>query len=335
MALGFAMTQKARPIAVRAVTPGRVRLRNGAIFLAVLAIGSTAYAETIVRAGASYTVVDPGGGSDSVAFTDASPVDGDVSVSALKAYSGSGGSSSATAGLGILKAAAVSGAVRGNIFDGNANIGRAYANATWSDVVSINGSGLSGTGTANIRLLVTGGSVSNDGTAGTSDCCIMGDATASLLLLNRTSAGDSTLFQFDTEAHLRSQPGASYAVTRVNGTTFLGNLNGFWDIDIPFTFSEGLSLFATVNVDASGLAGSNSSANSYANFGNSIYWGGINSISLANGSTTTDFSAVGSNGHDWKVSAVPEPASFALLLTGLSLLGARHLCLSDSLRRQG
>ncbi len=184
----------------------------------------------------------------------------------------------------------------------------------------IPGAGLSGQGTANVRFSVDG-TVTNSGHAGVPGCCLLGDATGTFAF----RAGNDVVFMFDTEALLSSQPGASFAVTRVNGTNYGGNLNGFWDIAFPFTFGQALPLFAVIIATTHDLAGSNSTVNSYADFGNSIYWGGITSLSLADGSITTEFSAVGATGHDWRVSAVPtpaavpEPASSALLLAGLSL----------------
>ena len=74
--------------------------------------------------------------------------------------------------------------------------------------------------------------------------------------------------------------------------------------------------------------GSGVPANSFADFGHSLYRAGIDSITLANGETTTLFSALGASGHDWKassvpaVSAVPEPESAALMLVGLAAVGA-------------
>ena len=111
-----------------------------------------------------------------------------------------------------------------------------------------------------------------------------------------TSAADYTFradggvsFSFATQQQVSNSgiTDARNTYTNVNNTKFSGNLTGFWRVAIPLTFGQAFSINADLVTTASALAGSNSTANSAANFGNSIYWGGISSITLADGSTTT------------------------------------------------
>ena len=70
------------------------------------------------------------------------------------------------------------------------------------------------------------------------------------------------------------------------------------------------------------------SADSMADMGHSIAWGGITELRDANGQLVADYSAVSAtSGFDYRsayVSAVPEPGTGALLLTGLAWLARRR-----------
>ena len=95
-----------------------------------------------------------------------------------------------------------------------------------------------------------------------------------------------------------------------------------WNISVPITFDQAFVMDADLVTTASTLAGANSTVSSFANFGNSIYWAGITSITLADGSAATEFSALGSTGFDWKASAVPvpEPSNAWLFFFGSGML---------------
>jgi hypothetical protein len=95
-------------------------------------------------------------------------------------------------------------------------------------------------------------------------------------------------------------------------------------LDIPFTFGTPLSLYAFSKVYADAKAGKEATGNGYADLGNSIYWGGIASITNSNGAPVTDFTAFGATGHDWVESSVPvpEPETYALLLGGDRYVGS-------------
>lgn len=286
--------------------------------LAAMGISAPSAASVSVQVSASFFSEDDSTG-DTGQLTQ-SAFDGTVSQSANLSSLGSGGNSTATADLGVLKASATAGAIRGDIFNGNASKGSAYAGASWSDAVTVSGAGLTGTGWANARIYISSvsGDIGNSGTAG-SGGSFSGLASGSCRLF----ANSTELFSFSTQAQLTESgtvDGSTF--TWVNGADYAGNLGGFWNVSIPLMFNQAFSLSSTLSTSAHATAGSNSAVSSFAEFGNSIYWGGITSITLADGSTTTAFAALGATGHDWAASAAPVPEAevYSLLLAGLSLI---------------
>jgi hypothetical protein len=169
------------------------------------------------------------------------------------------------------------------------------------------------------------GGLFNSGTAGVGGSWL-GNAEAAFVF--RTPGATLT---FVTRARLTSSGVGDFTYTLVDNIIYTGGLGGMWDVSVPITFDLAFTMDATLVTTASALAGSNSTASSWADFGNSIYWAGITSITLADGSVVTEFSALGSTGHDWKASAVPatvpvpepipEPATILLLAAGLAGLG--------------
>lgn len=303
------------------------RLAGPLIFLAAVGLASAASASEVVvkNMGASY--LDANGTPGSVSPpSQTSLTGGVVSQTATIESLGSGGMGKASASLGVLKSSSAASAVGVNSSNGGSDgvgrLGRARADAEWRDVVTVLGTGLSGTtGWANVRFFIDApaGNVTNDGIAGLGGN-FSGTATADFSL-----RVNSVLFTFNTSARLtNSGTVSSETFTRVNGVNYAGSLSGYWDLIAPITFGQGFAIDAFITTSASTLAGANSTVNSFSNFGNSIYWGGITSITSASGATTTDFSALGDTGHDWEVSAVPvpEPETYALMLAGLAAVGA-------------
>lgn len=238
-------------------------------------------------------------------------------TAAIEAF-GSGGRGVASAGLGALQSSSTASA-NGNFANPNdAAQGQARADAVWYDLVTINGAGLSGTGTAHARIFVQppAGGMTNSGVAG------VGAGFRATAYAGFGVRVGGNLLSFDTQAQL-TQLGIDtlYTYTRVNNVDFAGALGGFWDISFPITFGQAFGTEGYLVTTAMTLAGGNATTNSFAN-GYSIYWAGITSITLASGATTTAFSALGDTAYDWKVSAapVPESTSALLLLLGLGAM---------------
>ena len=234
-------------------------------------------------------------------------------TAAIEAF-GSGGRSVASAGLGALQSSSTASA-NGNFSNPNEFAqGQARADAVWYDLVTLNGAGLSGTGTANARIFVQppAGGMTNSGVA-----AVGGDFRASAYAGFGVRVGGN-LLKFDTQVET-TQGGIDplYTYTRVNDLNFAGALGGFWDISFPVTFGQAFGTEGFMITLAMTRAGGNATTQSFAN-GYSIYWGGITSITLANGATTTAFSALGDTGHNWALSAVPEPATWLYMALGLA-----------------
>ena len=89
-----------------------------------------------------------------------------------------------------------------------------------------------------------------------------------------------------------------------------------FQFDYEFTFGAPFTLDVILDVQAS-LSGA---GNAVADASHSAYWSGISSVTV-DGNRITDFVVTSQSGTDWAKSyipAVPEPASIALLLAGVS-----------------
>ena len=64
------------------------------------------------------------------------------------------------------------------------------------------------------------------------------------------------------------------------------------------------------------------SASAAADFAHTIYWGGISSFTVG-GDEFTDYAVTSSSGFDYRVTAVPEPQTAALMCFGLAMLCVR------------
>jgi len=73
-----------------------------------------------------------------------------------------------------------------------------------------------------------------------------------------------------------------------------------------------------------------SEARAEVSYGHSVYWGGIQSLTGANGAPIATFTALSADGFNYAVAVVPEPSSLVLMLVGLTAVGA---CVQRQRRR--
>ena len=95
------------------------------------------------------------------------------------------------------------------------------------------------------------------------------------------------------------------------------------DFLIPFTSGQAFTIGSRLSCSARGNL-----ATAVCDAGNSAYWGGIRSVTDSNGGQLMDWSVSSGSGTNWQQSfipatgAVPEPASWAMLIAGFGLVGA-------------
>jgi hypothetical protein len=97
-----------------------------------------------------------------------------------------------------------------------------------------------------------------------------------------------------------------------------------WTLHIPFNFDNvsSFSLEMWTGANSSVFTNTGGWIDHYAesDFGNTLRWGGISEVLDANGQPVTGWS-IQSPGVDLRVAAIPEPETYALMLTGLGLVG--------------
>ncbi len=95
------------------------------------------------------------------------------------------------------------------------------------------------------------------------------------------------------------------------------------DFLIPFTSGQAFTISSSLTCGARGNL-----TTAVCDAGNSAYWGGIRSVTNSNGAQLMDWSVSSGSGTNWQQSfipatgAVPEPASWAMLIAGFGLVGA-------------
>jgi len=102
---------------------------------------------------------------------------------------------------------------------------------------------------------------------------------------------------------------------------FTNNVGGL-TLSTPIIFGKevilGLNLMVSAGVKAVAASGG-AQMNAAALFGDTLKWGGIDSLTLAEGTPVTDFSVASDSGFDYKSPAldvVPEPDTLMLLVLG-------------------
>lgn len=227
-----------------------------------------------------------------------------VPVSRFAALTGStGGQASADAGVGVLKvrASASADAAPPMVTGPNAT---AIASARMDDTLVIHSPFLSGTGIAQILAQIDrpvppglpGGVVTRSG---------LGDASVSSVVNVGKAGQPGWLVTFGYSAQSAWSSAAPWEEFSVNGVPTAPG-SGLVALEVPFTVGDTLKIQMMASARASAQGNLSGPASADANLANSLYWGGITSITVG-GVTTTNFTALGSSGTDWKRSYVPPP----------------------------
>jgi PEP-CTERM motif len=217
------------------------------------------------------------------------------------------------------------------------------ASGFWRDDVVIRGG--SGGGIASVRLFIEGNhSTLFPSAQGSSS------ATASVSLRTNNGLGQSWDFNSQQVRYRDSngltslgggtsinRPGPDYQ-DRIFPTVI--KWSGWQEFNIDFTFGTPFELRVDALCFTSGNTGvfnginsitqlSGASVGTFCDLGQSVYWGGITGVSTASGSAISGYEVSSFSGFNYRNaspalpgdSAVPEPASWAMLIAGFGLVG--------------
>ncbi len=97
------------------------------------------------------------------------------------------------------------------------------------------------------------------------------------------------------------------------------------EVGLPYFLEANLTASVTTDVGTSGTLTASSSG--IVGYGHTLAWGGIDSVTDADGNLITDWSITSGSGFDYsKPYSVPEPSTFVLLGLGALTLAAGRLC---------
>lgn len=227
-----------------------------------------------------------------------------VPVNRFAAQPGStGGQASADAGVGVIKVSASSSADAAPPMVTGPQAS-ATASARVDDTLVIRSPILSGTGIAQVLALLDrpvppglpGGVATRSG---------LGDAWVSSAVNVGKASQPGWLVTFQYGAQSTWASAAPWEEFSVNSVPVAPG-TGLVALAVPFTVGDTLKIQMLASAYASAQGNLSGPASADANLANSLYWGGITSITVG-GVTTTNFTALGSSGTDWKRSYVPPP----------------------------
>jgi len=205
--------------------------------------------------------------------------------------------------------------------------------AQFTDVLNVNGGALNGSAGFLTASLIVGGS-----TGARADLFSRFDSAYADARIGIEGTGfaptDTSSFPFGNAG----VAGYKYGRTSVSspnpnsGTTReTSNIPAVFDLTIPFTFGSDklilyrTSVFALATTGSLGAQSAGATAASFADYGQTLQWGGISGIFTAQGVQVDDFTLQSRSGFDYltaPVAAIPEPSTWAMLIAGLLALGA-------------
>jgi hypothetical protein len=230
--------------------------------------------------------------------------DSAVPVYRFAAQPGStGGQASADAGVGVLKVSASSSADAAPPMT-TGPYAVAIASVRLDDTLVIRSPILSGTGIAQVLALLDrpvppglpGGVVTRSG---------LGDASVGSTVNVGKAGQTGWLVTFGYGAQSTWASAAPWEEFSVNSVPVAPG-TGLVTLQVPFTVGDTLKIQMAATAYASAQGNLSGPAAADANLANSLYWGGITSITVG-GVTTTNFTALSPTGSDWKRSYIPPP----------------------------
>ena len=193
----------------------------------------------------------------------------------------------------------------------------AAAQAGWTDQLTIVAPGQSGAGLLDIKLHVEGDLSADNGAR---------PGFSLTPYVNHNLVGLNASFNAANPTPVIGSLGAVGAQTRewwlpANGNPVTLHVDEFVDYSLPFTFGQTFSmgLYAEAIAGNGSYSGGPTAPVSHATseFSHTVSWAGIGGVT-AGGSAVGGYTVSSASGTDWKVSAVPEPGSAAMLLAGLA-----------------